>query len=165
MLNAFSVDVEDYYQVTGFESHVRREQWDDFPSRVVASTRRLLDLLADAQTQATFYVLGWVAHKHPQLVREIAAAGHELGSHSYWHRQVTQQTPDEFRRDLRDSRSALEDAAGLPIALYRAPPFRSPATRCGPSTSWPRKAFAATRAFSPSGTTATASPTPSAAPT
>lgn len=122
-LNAFTVDVEDYYHVSAFERHVRREDWDGFESRVGDSTRRLLDLLARHKTRATFFVLGWVAARHPRLVREIHAAGHELASHSFWHRLVYDLEPEEFRQDLRDSRAALEDAAGTAITAYRAPSF------------------------------------------
>ncbi|HUY91128.1 MAG TPA: XrtA system polysaccharide deacetylase [Pirellulales bacterium] len=123
ILNALTVDVEDYYHVSAFERHITRERWHDFDSRVEASTRRLLDILAEADTRATFFVLGWVARRHPELVREIHDAGHELGSHSFWHRLVFELSPEEFRNDLRDSRAVLEDAAGQPITAYRAPSF------------------------------------------
>ncbi len=123
MLNVFTVDVEDYFQVSAFERHVDRAHWDDFPSRVVANTHRLLRLLDRHQVQGTFFVLGWVAHRHPELVRSIGAAGHELASHGYWHRLVYSQTPDEFRRDLRDSREAVATAAGVVVTMYRAPSF------------------------------------------
>ncbi|HEY2880863.1 MAG TPA: XrtA system polysaccharide deacetylase [Pirellulales bacterium] len=123
MLNALSIDVEDYYQVTGFERQIARHQWDQFESRVVANTQRLLELLAKHNVRATFFVLGWVAQRFPQLVREIQAAEHEIGSHSFWHRLVYEQSPDEFREDLRQSRTALEDAIGGPVTAYRAPSF------------------------------------------
>jgi polysaccharide deacetylase family protein (PEP-CTERM system associated) len=123
VLNVFTVDVEDYFQVSAFERHVDRAHWDDFPSRVVANTHRLLRLLDRHQVQGTFFVLGWVAHRHPELVRSIGAAGHELASHGYWHRLVYSQTPDEFRRDLRDSREAVATAAGVVVTMYRAPSF------------------------------------------
>ena len=108
-LNAFTVDVEDYYHVTGFEHRVSRSQWDSFESRVEPSTRRLLDRLDESGVKATFFVLGWVAERHRRLVRAIHDAGHEVGCHSYWHRLIYQQTPDEFRADLRRGRDALED--------------------------------------------------------
>lgn len=123
MLNAFTIDVEDYYQVSAFEQHVARRDWDQYPGRVLANTRRLLDLLARHAVRATFFVLGWVGRKHPELVREIQAANHEVGSHGYWHRLVYQQSPAEFRADLRESRQVLEDAGGSPITCYRAPSF------------------------------------------
>ena len=123
MLNVFTVDVEDYYQVSAFERHVDRARWDDFPSRVVDNTHRLLRLLDRHQVQGTFFVLGWVARRHPELVRSIGVAGHELASHGFWHRLVYNQTPDEFRRDLRDSREAIAAAAGAVVTMYRAPSF------------------------------------------
>lgn len=123
ILNALTVDVEDYYQVSAFEGHISRQHWNYFDSRVETSTRRLLDILAEADTRGTFFVLGWVARHFPNLVREIQQAGHELGSHSFWHRLVYKLSPEEFRQDLRDSRAALEDASGQPITAYRAPSF------------------------------------------
>ena len=123
VLNALSVDVEDYYQVSGFERQISRDHWHDYESRVVVNTQRLLDLFAAQQVQATFFVLGWVASHYPQLVRQIDSAGHELGSHSYWHRLVYQQTAAEFREDLVRSRKAIEDALGATVTAYRAPSF------------------------------------------
>lgn len=120
---SFTVDVEDYYQVSAFDRNVSRSQWDSYPSRVVNNTRRMLDLLAEFQVRGTFFVLGWVADRHPQLVREIDRAGHQVGSHSYWHRLIYQQTPDEFRADLRQSLTALQQAIGRPVTTYRAPTF------------------------------------------
>ena len=122
-VNALTIDVEDYFQVTAFESVVSREQWGGFPSRVVANTRWLLELFAKKQVFGTFFVLGWVAEKFPDLVREIDDAGHELGSHSYWHRLVYEQSPEEFREDLRRSKKAIENIIGKPISCYRAPTF------------------------------------------
>jgi polysaccharide deacetylase family protein (PEP-CTERM system associated) len=123
ILNALSIDVEDYFQVSGFECTISRDRWDEYPSRVVANTQRLLDLLEQYSVQATFFVLGWVADRFPQLVGEIRAAGHEIGSHSYWHRLVYEQTPDEFRDDLLHSRRVLEAAGAPAITSYRAPSF------------------------------------------
>lgn len=123
MLNALSVDVEDYYQVTAFEPWITRRQWGAMPSRVVANTKRVLDLFDEHGARATFFVLGWTARRHPRLVREIRARGHQVGSHSYWHRLVYHLSPSEFRRDLRASRAVLEDALGERIDAYRAPSF------------------------------------------
>jgi polysaccharide deacetylase family protein (PEP-CTERM system associated) len=123
ILNAFTVDVEDYFQVSAFENVVCRSQWDQWESRVVGNTRRMLALLDRHQVPATFFVLGWVAHRYPQLVREIQAAGHELGAHGYWHHLIYQQSPEEFRDDLRLSRKVIEEAAGQRITAYRAPSF------------------------------------------
>ena len=123
IVNAFTVDVEDYFQVTAFEGHIGRDRWDDFESRVEKNTRRLLELLAKHQVHGTFFILGWIASKHPQLVRDIHAAGHEIGSHSYWHHLVYDLSPDEFRQDLCHSRTVLEDLVGEPVTIYRAPSF------------------------------------------
>jgi polysaccharide deacetylase family protein (PEP-CTERM system associated) len=123
MLNALTIDVEDYYHVSGFEDCVDRADWDRLESRVVASTHRLLDLLEAHDVRATFFVLGWVADRHPRLVRAIARAGHEIGCHSYWHRLVYRQTPAEFRADLCRARDVLQDVVGKPVTAYRAPSF------------------------------------------
>jgi polysaccharide deacetylase family protein (PEP-CTERM system associated) len=123
MLNALTIDVEDYYHVSGFECCVGRARWDDFEPRVEGSTRRLLDLLDEAGVRATFFVLGWVAERRPALVRAIRAAGHEVGCHSHLHRLVYEQTPAEFRADLRRARGVLQDTLGEPVTAYRAPSF------------------------------------------
>jgi polysaccharide deacetylase family protein (PEP-CTERM system associated) len=123
VLNALTIDVEDYFQVSAFEGHVARHDWHHCESRVVENTRRLLHLLDERNVRATFFVLGWVAERFPQLVRDIHATGHEIGSHSYWHRLVYELTPDEFRSDLQKSRDVLEQIIGEPINAYRAPSF------------------------------------------
>ena len=120
---AFTVDVEDYFQVSAFENVVRRDDWDAFEVRVVANTHRVLRLLEEQETHATFFVLGWVAARFPQLVRDILRDGHEIGSHSFWHRCVFDLTPEEFRDDLLMSRDVLEDITGDAVKLYRAPSF------------------------------------------
>ena len=121
--NAMTVDVEDYFHVSGFSGHVSTRDWDSYPSRVVANTERILDLLNRHQTRGTFFVLGWVAERFPALVRSIQKAGHEIGCHSHWHRLVYSLTPDEFRSDLIQSRNVLEDITGDAVQLYRAPSF------------------------------------------
>jgi polysaccharide deacetylase family protein (PEP-CTERM system associated) len=123
IVNVLSIDVEDYYQVTNFENQVERRHWDQYPSRVVANTRRLLDMLDRHQIRATFFVLGWVGRQFPGLVREITRQGHEVGCHSYWHRLIYQQSPEEFREDLRLARDVLESAAGTSVTAYRAPSY------------------------------------------
>jgi polysaccharide deacetylase family protein (PEP-CTERM system associated) len=123
IINAFTVDVEDYYQVSAFEQHVSRDQWGQYESRVVANTRRMLCLLDTHDVKATFFVLGWVGERYPQLVREICQAGHEIASHGYWHRLIYNQKPEEFREDIRLSRQVLEDIIGEPVFIYRAPSF------------------------------------------
>ena len=123
ILNAFTVDVEDYFQVSAFEKCVDRGQWGEYESRVVSNTHRLLELLERHRVKATFFVLGWVARRAGQLLRDIQLCGHEIGSHGYWHRLIYQQSPDEFRNDLRQSCAVLEDAVGCPVSAYRAPSF------------------------------------------
>ncbi|HEY7312733.1 MAG TPA: XrtA system polysaccharide deacetylase [Gemmataceae bacterium] len=123
ILNALTIDVEDYYHVSGFDRCVARNQWDDFPSRVGDSTRRVLDRLSEAAVRGTFFILGWVAERHPDLVKAIHRAGHEIGCHSYGHRLVYEQTPQQFRVDLRLARLVLEDILGEPVTSYRAPSF------------------------------------------
>jgi polysaccharide deacetylase family protein (PEP-CTERM system associated) len=121
--NALTVDVEDYYHVSAFEPIVERARWGQYESRVVRNTERLLDLFDKHQVKATFFILGWVAERHPELVQEIDRQGHEIGSHSYWHRLIYDLTPDEFRTDLRQSRDAIEAVIGRRITAYRAPSF------------------------------------------
>jgi polysaccharide deacetylase family protein (PEP-CTERM system associated) len=121
--NALTVDVEDYYHVTGFEKIVDRASWDDFEPRVADSTSRLLDILAEAGVCATFFVLGWVAERHQSLLRRIQNEGHEIGCHSYAHRLIYTQTPQEFRNDLHRARVAIEDVTGEGVYAYRAPSF------------------------------------------
>ncbi len=123
LINALTVDVEDYFQVSSFERVVDRREWSSRESRVVISTQRLLDLFAAHDVRGTFFILGWVAERFPQLVRDIAAAGHELACHSHWHRLVYEMTPAAFREDLRQSKRAIEDAAGASVTAFRAPSF------------------------------------------
>jgi polysaccharide deacetylase family protein (PEP-CTERM system associated) len=122
-LNVLTVDVEDYYQVQGFADVVRREDWPNWESRVEANTNRLLALFARHGARATFFVLGWIAERNPALVREIAAAGHEVACHGFDHQLIYRQTPAEFRQDLRRARQALEQALGERVHGYRAPCF------------------------------------------
>ena len=122
-VNAMTVDVEDYFQVSAFEAVVSRGSWESRESRVCSNTDRLLDLFAASNVTATFFVLGWVAERFPKLIRRIVAEGHELASHGYAHRLVYSQTSREFRDDLRHARVALEQAGGVPVLGYRAPSF------------------------------------------
>lgn len=123
MRNALTVDVEDFYQVSAFERHIPRGQWLEYPQRVAASTRTILEIMAETGTRGTFFILGWIAAQYPELVREIVAAGHEIGLHSNLHRLIYEMSPDEFREDLRTGKAILEDAAGLAVDMYRAPSF------------------------------------------
>ncbi|KAA5546291.1 DUF3473 domain-containing protein [Roseiconus nitratireducens] len=121
--NAMTIDVEDYFQVSGFEKKIRRANWDQFESRVVASTERLLAVLDDANVRGTFFILGWVAQRHPSLVRRIAREGHEIASHGFWHQLVYSLTPEAFAKDLADSKEAIASACGVVPTAYRAPSF------------------------------------------
>lgn len=123
VVNALTVDVEDYFHVSAFDKPGKRERWPDFESRVGRNTDRLLQLFADASVRATFFVLGWVAERHPDLVRRIAAGGHEVASHGYSHRLVYDMTPASFREDLRRAKDAIGAAAGVEVRGYRAPSF------------------------------------------
>lgn len=119
----FTVDVEEYFQVSAFDAAVARADWPTLPSRIERNVGSLLDLLARHDTSATFFVLGWIADKHPDVVQTIASAGHEIASHGWWHRRVTALTPDEFRSEVRMSKRALEDVIGNPVLGFRAPNF------------------------------------------
>ncbi|HET9253454.1 MAG TPA: XrtA system polysaccharide deacetylase [Candidatus Eisenbacteria bacterium] len=120
---ALSVDVEDYFQVQAFVRYVSPQAWSSWPSRVERNTRRLLDLFDESGARATFFTLGWIARKHPGLVREIAARGHEVASHGMNHRMLTEQTPQTFREDAKESRMVLEDCCGAPVIGFRAPSY------------------------------------------
>ena len=118
--NALTVDVEDYFQVSAFAGAIDRKDWDSIPLRVVDSTQRLLQLFADSQVKATFFVLGWVAERVPDLVRDIAAQGHEVACHGYSHQLVYNQKPDVFRQETLRAKSLLEDIIQEPVHGYRA---------------------------------------------
>ncbi len=119
-LHAMSVDVEDYFHVAALSRVIHPDQWDSMPSRVVQNTERLLDLFDQHNIKATFFVLGWVAERHPDLVRTLAAKGHEIASHGYSHQLIYQQTPDLFRAETALSKKLLEDITGKPVLGYRA---------------------------------------------
>jgi polysaccharide deacetylase family protein (PEP-CTERM system associated) len=123
VLNAFSVDVEDYFQVGAFEGAIPRDTWGGFEPRVERNTRRLLEMCEEYGVRGTFFVLGWVAERWPGLVRDIRDAGHELGTHGQDHRRVTTLTPSEFREDIRRSKATIEGVAGVEVIGYRAPSY------------------------------------------
>ena len=121
LTHILSVDVEDYFQVEAFAGQVSRQSWDNWPSRVVDNTQRVLDLFDAHQAKATFFFVGWVAARFPHLVREVQSRGHELACHSYWHHTVYSLTCDEFRADTRKAKRVIEDACGVAVNGYRAP--------------------------------------------
>lgn len=120
---AMTVDVEDYFQVQAFARVIPREAWERIPRRVEANTERILEAFAAAGVSATFFVLGWIAERHPALVRKIVSCGHELASHGYDHRRVDQLDEAQFRTDVGRTRRLLEDIGGVAVRGYRAPTF------------------------------------------
>ena len=121
--HCLSFDVEEHFQVSAFDSPMRRRHWDTYDSRVERNTWKLLDILARYETRATFFVLGWVAERFPHLVKRIASAGHEVASHGYGHELITGQTPPAFRNDVHKTKRILEQLISRPIYGYRAPSF------------------------------------------
>jgi polysaccharide deacetylase family protein (PEP-CTERM system associated) len=121
--NALSVDVEDWFQVGAFENTIDRSDWEGLNRRVEANTDACLAMFAKADIKATFFTLGWVAHRHPALIRRIVEQGHELASHGWDHARVFTLTPEQFRDDLAKTRACLEDAGGTVVTGYRAPSF------------------------------------------
>jgi polysaccharide deacetylase family protein (PEP-CTERM system associated) len=119
----FSVDVEEYFQVSAFEGSVPRSAWETLPSRVEGSVYGILDLLARHRARGTFFTLGWVAERHPKMIKRIADAGHEVASHGWDHVRVTHQTPEEFRVSVRRTKDCLEQLAGASVLGFRAPSF------------------------------------------
>ncbi len=122
-LNAMTVDVEDYFQVSAFESVVDRDTWDAKQPRVEGNTRALMALFDKYDVKATFFTLGWVADRFPQLLRDLRDAGHEIASHGYEHRLVSSLTPDEFRADLQRAAASIHAACGVDVKGFRAPSF------------------------------------------
>lgn len=123
IVNAMTCDVEDYFQVQAFAATVDRGDWERLPSRVERNTHRVLDVFAEAGVKATFFTLGWVAERHPEVVRRIVGEGHELASHGYAHFRADEQEPAVFRDDVRRTKRLLEDTGGTPVSGYRAASF------------------------------------------
>jgi polysaccharide deacetylase family protein (PEP-CTERM system associated) len=131
IVNGLSVDVEDYFQVQALASVYPRSGWERYESRVERNTQLILDLFSEAAVKGTFFTLGWIAERHPALVRRIAEDGHEVASHGFSHVRVDSQRPGEFREDVRKSRRILEDLTGAAVRGYRAATFS-----VGPRTPW-----------------------------
>jgi polysaccharide deacetylase family protein (PEP-CTERM system associated) len=121
--NALSIDVEDYFQVWALTPHIARDSWDSRPCRVEHNIERILGLMDKHGAKGTFFTLGWVAERYPQLVRRIVDGGHELASHGYGHGRVDEQTPQAFREDISHAKKLLEDIGGVAVRGYRAPSF------------------------------------------
>jgi polysaccharide deacetylase family protein (PEP-CTERM system associated) len=131
IVNALTVDVEDYFQVSAFEHTVDRGDWDRIPRRVESNIDQILELFGEHGARATFFALGWVAERHPAMVRRIVEAGHELASHGFSHGRAHDQQPDEFLDDIRRAKSVLENLSGCEVRGYRAPSFS-----IGPRNPW-----------------------------
>ncbi len=123
MKNALSVDVEEYFQVSAFGSLIRQSDWPSHESRIEGPLHRLLDLFDRFETRATFFVVGWTAEQHPELIREIHRRGHEVASHSFAHQLIYNMTPEAFRDDLTRCKKILEDLTGEGILGFRAPTY------------------------------------------
>ncbi len=123
IINAFTCDVEDYFQVSALAPHFPRSCWDSVPCRIERNVDRILELLDGHRARGTFFVLGWVAERYPTLVRRIADAGHEVASHGYCHERASAMTPDAFTADIALAKTVLEDVSGGPVTGYRAPSF------------------------------------------
>jgi len=131
IVNALTIDVEDYFQVSAFAPHIPRSEWDGLPCRVEQNMDRILELLAEADVHATFFTLGWIAERYPDLIRRVNGAGHEIASHGFAHRRANEQSEDEFLVDIRLDKEVLEDVTGHNVKGYRAPSFS-----VGPGNPW-----------------------------
>ena len=123
IVNALTIDVEDYFQVSAFAPHIARSEWDTRECRVERNVERILALLADAHATATFFTLGWIAERYPGVVRRIGDAGHEIASHGHAHARASEQSRNEFLADIRLAKAIIEDVAGRAVRGYRAPSF------------------------------------------
>ena len=121
--NALTIDVEDYFQVSAFAPYIRRDDWDTRECRVERNVHRILDMLQTHRAKATFFTLGWIAERYPQIVQRIVAEGHELASHGYGHERASDQSPALFSADIERAKKLLEDLSGQVVQGYRAPSF------------------------------------------
>jgi polysaccharide deacetylase family protein (PEP-CTERM system associated) len=129
--NALTIDVEDYFQVSAFAPYIARSDWERRECRVERNVDRILELLDDRDTAATFFTLGWIAERYPQMVRRIADEGHEVASHGYGHERASDLNRGEFRADIVRAKGVLEDLTGHEVTGYRAPSFS-----IGPGNLW-----------------------------
>ncbi len=123
IVNAMTIDVEDYFQVSAFEHHIDPKSWPNLECRIEANMDRILGMLETADIKATFFVLGWIAERYPQIVKNLVEGGHELASHGYSHQRVTDLTPEAFKTDIADTKKRLEDIGGVEVLGYRAPSY------------------------------------------
>lgn len=123
MINAITIDVEDYFQVNAFARNIKPEEWDTFPLRVENNTMRILDLLDEFSLRGTFFVLGWIAERVPSLVKAIHRRGHEIACHGYGHQLINRLTRQEFRSDVSKAKMIIEDICGERVCGYRAPSY------------------------------------------
>ncbi len=131
IVNALTIDVEDYFQVSAFAPYIQRSEWETMPCRIEQNIDRILALLSETNVKATFFTLGWIAERYPELVRRVVQSGHELASHGFSHQRATEQGRDEFLADIRLAKAILEDISGQAVGGYRAPSFS-----VGPSNPW-----------------------------
>ena len=131
IVNALTIDVEDYFQVSAFAPYIRRSDWESMPCRIEQNIDRILALLSDSDVKATFFALGWIAERYPELVRRVSESGHELASHGFSHQRATEQGRGEFLADIRLAKAILEDVSGHAVNGYRAPSFS-----LGPENPW-----------------------------
>jgi polysaccharide deacetylase family protein (PEP-CTERM system associated) len=131
IVNALTIDVEDYFQVSAFSAHVQRSAWESLPSRIEANIDHVLSLLAETRVRATFFSLGWIADRYPAMIRRVFDGGHEIASHGYDHQRATEQGYGAFLADIRLAKAVLEDVSGNEVKGYRAPSFS-----IGKSNTW-----------------------------
>lgn len=131
IVNAMTVDVEDYFQVSAFEGHIPRSEWPRWPQRAEANTEQVLEILEGRGIKGTFFVLGWLADRYPQIVRRIAESGHEIASHGFGHERLANLTQEQFRENVIRTKALLEDISGTGVSGYRAPSYS-----IGPDTFW-----------------------------
>lgn len=123
VVNAMTIDVEDYFQVSAFDPHVGRHTWSDRACRIEPNMEKILRALNESDVSATFFILGWVAEKFPEMVSTMAREGHEIASHGWWHQRVSTLTPEQFETDIRTSKEILEAVSGVEVKGYRAPSY------------------------------------------
>lgn len=123
IVNALTIDVEDYFQVSAFAPYIQRRDWGNYACRVERNVDKILEILDSSNSKATFFTLGWVAQRYPELVRRIVDSGHEIASHGYSHKRATEQTCEDFLADIREAKNVLEDISGERVLGYRAPSF------------------------------------------